>query len=137
MCHICCTASLFLVWCVPRRIFSFLCSQSLNSFTVWSLFWKVYTQLVKKFGAFIESEFITLLTDVYHWALSWGRWIQFTPSHSLLRHILIKFSQLCLGLLDDFLPLFISLFIHFLMLQTFHLPYQKISRSGFCLCTIF
>jgi hypothetical protein len=44
----------------------------------------IVAQLVKKFTAYYGTpSFITVFTRNRHWSLSWARWIQSTPSHSL------------------------------------------------------
>jgi len=49
--------------------------------------------------------FITVLTTAPHWPLSWARWIQSTPSHSIsLRFIQILSFHLRLGLGSGIFP---------------------------------
>jgi hypothetical protein len=51
---------------VKEDILLFSVHNQINNFFAQSIFWKVYTQLVKKFGAFMEPEFITVFTKAYH-----------------------------------------------------------------------
>jgi len=49
--------------------------------------------------------FITMLTRTCQWSLSWTRWIQSSPSHTISpRHFLILFSHLRLGLPSGLFP---------------------------------
>jgi hypothetical protein len=42
------------------------------------------TPLVKKFSALFGTQmFITVFTTARQWSISWGRWIQSPPSHSI------------------------------------------------------
>jgi hypothetical protein len=66
----------------------------------------IVTQLVKKFPAFYGTRrFITVFTRTRHWSLSWARWIQSTPSHTVsLRSILMLTSYLRLCLPSGLFP---------------------------------
>jgi len=61
---------------------------------------------VKKFLAFYGTKrLITIVTRPCHWTLSWARWIQSTPSHSIFWRFVLIFSHLCPGLLSGLFPL--------------------------------
>jgi hypothetical protein len=59
----------------------------------------IATQIVKKFPAFYGTRrFITVFTTARHKPISWARWIQSTPHHSMsLRSILMLSSHLRVG----------------------------------------
>jgi hypothetical protein len=50
--------------------------------------------------------FVIVFTRSHHWSLSWARWIQYKPSHSIsIRSIQILSPRLRLDLVSDVLPL--------------------------------
>jgi hypothetical protein len=101
--------------------------------------WEADSHSVKKFPAFYGTpRFITASTRARHWPVSWVKWTQSTPSHTLpfLRSILIFYSHLCPGLPSCLFPLGFSdqNFVYIFHLFHVYWPAERLLPSQERLC---